>query len=223
MTSTVYLMHSGSALSWFAEALLLYSLRNFDPEGKQPTIITESELGQSKEEHRSTIWMAMSYLQDILLTNLHWWYTLWVMASLVGFDAFSLAPTRTFLNASLVDLVVIQAKMVCCLFLLPTLMIPYSPKRKQWRWNPFGLVNDLFEWFVFHPKGLFFNSKLRMELPVEEYQRGGAMFAMLPHGILPTSVGAVWYQFDSIFETVCLFFVSILIFSHFIECDAYIV
>jgi len=47
------------------------------------------------------------------------------------------------------------------------------------------------------------------EETVDAYTQGGGIcFAITPHGILPTSVIALWHQFEEIFEDVCVFFGS---------------
>lgn len=201
----VFLLHSGSIVSTIAEVFLLYSLINFLPdEENAPTPKTEMVRSATSWTAREVYWLFLSFIQDFMLTNLHWFSPLWLVLGLLGIDTFHPFRASTiwgvFANASF-------SVVVCA---LPTLLIPYSPRRKSWRWNCFGHMNNAFIKFLYHRNGLFSGSVLRFEEEtVDAYtQGGGTIFAITPHGILPTSVIALWHQFEEIFKDVCVFFGS---------------
>lgn len=58
------------------------------------------------------------------------------------------------------------------------------------------------------PYGLFRDSVIELEEKDGVYKKDGCMFAVAPHGTLPLSVWAVWFQRSDIFDRVCLFFGS---------------
>eukprot|EP00586_Coscinodiscus_wailesii_P012624 CAMPEP_0172514380 /NCGR_PEP_ID=MMETSP1066-20121228/259710_1 /TAXON_ID=671091 /ORGANISM="Coscinodiscus wailesii, Strain CCMP2513" /LENGTH=850 /DNA_ID=CAMNT_0013295025 /DNA_START=29 /DNA_END=2581 /DNA_ORIENTATION=+ len=214
----VYLLHSGSFLAWVAEITLLYSLLNFRPtsslkkSGSQHQITITSLIALAFAGGEHVFWYLFSFIQDLYITNMHWFYTIWLFATLCGFNAFSFHPFRSFGNFSLWKEVLLNTALVLGVWSLPALLVPYTSRRKEWkrlqRLNPFAIYNTAFERVMFGRKGLFCDSMLRSEEEVGVYQRDGAMFAILPHGTLPTSVFAVFYQFADIFENVCLFFGS---------------
>jgi len=208
----VFLLHSGSVVSTVAEVLLLYSLMNFlpDQEGKssevdQDTKQKEQFTGQTETwTAKKVFWLLLSYVQDLMVTNLHWVSPIWLVLGMLGIDTFH--PFR----ASTVLGVFANVGFVAVVCAMPTLLIPYSPKKKEWRWNILGLINDAFIKFMFHPEGLFSGTTLRFEEESVDAYTGeeGIMFAITPHGILPTSVIALWHQFQGIFQDVCVFFGS---------------
>jgi len=88
-------------------------------------------------------------------------------------------------------------------------LVPFSAKRKRWRYNLLGKINDCFEWALFHRQGLFHGSHLKFDEPsLDSYHKEPTMFCILPHGTLPTRVLDVWHKFDHFFDEVCCFFGS---------------
>jgi len=205
----VYLIHSGSVLSWCAESLLLYSLVDFTPRRAPMKGIPDQAIGKSKgmKEPVSAGVLLVGYVQDFIMTNLHWSFPFSFMMTSMGINLFSHQPTKSFLCAPLSE-VALNLCVLLFTWLMPYIFISYMPHKKQWRWNPFGLWNNLIEKFLFQPWGLFSGSEMKMEDNLAVYQADGAMFALAPHGTLPTSVVAVWYQFEKVFSDVCVFFGS---------------
>ena len=212
----LFLLHSGSAISTIAEILLLYSLINFLPDqsaGKSKS--SDSDLGTKSQKTQVTglkttwttkkvCWLLLSYIQDLMVTNLHWVSPIWLVSAMLGIDTFHPFKATTIWG------IFANVCFVACVCAMPTLLIPYSPRRKEWQWNSFGLINDAFINFLFHPEGLFSGTELRFEEETVDAYKGeeGIMFAITPHGILPTSVIALWHQFQDIFRDVCVFFGS---------------
>jgi len=205
----VYLLHSGSVISTVAELLLLYSLINFLPSKEEKMSVVDSYDATAARcmpvewSARKVMWFALSYFQDFALSNLHWFSPLWFISALIGLDM--LHPFRATSTAAICA----NAAFVAIMCALPSLLIPYTARRKRWRWNPFGIINDACIDFFFHREGLFAGSEIRYEeASLDTYKEEGAMFAMTPHGVLPTSVIAVWHQFEELFTEVCVFFGS---------------
>lgn len=205
----VYLLHSGSLLSWLAEGILLYSLLDFRPTKVQRSSVRRNASKSNGLESTLSIFLSLmlSFTQDFVITNLHWLLFSSMTMSLLGFNFFSLHPTKCFLCASPAD-VAFSSLLLLVSWVMPYVLVSYSPRRKRWKWNVFGLTNDAFAWFVCQPHGLFSGSQLKMEGSLDDYQRPGAMYCLAPHGTLPTSVVAIIYQFEHIFADVCVFFGS---------------
>ena len=207
-----FLIWTGATLSWVSEAFLLVSLLFYRGEEAESESESESEKvlsgggsdsspvqGQripSCRRRRRLVGWIVSFGQDIFMTNVHWFCIFVLFAPPIQ----SSGPIDAFLNF---------AKVVA-LFCLPSVMLPYSRKRKTWGWkNPLKPLSDLMEVCLLGDFGLFFDSKIIYEEEdKDEYTRGGCMFAMTPHGTLPVSVWACFYQFREIFEDCCLFFGS---------------
>ena len=214
----LFLLHSGSAISTIAEVLLLYSLMNFLPDQTaSKNKSSSSDLRVSTKSQKTQIdglkttwttrkvcWLLLSYIQDLLVTNLHWVSPIWLVLAMLGIDTFHPFEASTIWG------IVANVAFVASVCAMPTLLIPYSPRRKEWRWNFFGLINEVFINFMFHPEGLFNGTELRFEEESVDAYKGekGIMFAITPHGILPTSVIALWHQYQDIFRDVCVFFGS---------------
>lgn len=204
-----YLLHSGSVLSCMAQTLLFLSLLSFHPKKQS---ISSDGLSQGTKQAEGglasrLLWYILSVVQDIFLTNMHWFYVFWIASAMCGFHPFSLNPLATLFNLPLADAVA-DTGIVLTSWILWALIVPLSAKRKIWKWNIFGVINDRFLRFLYHSKGLFRDSRLVHEEPVETYQQSGLMFAMAPHGTLPSSVLVLWYQFEHIFAEVCMFAAS---------------
>lgn len=204
-----YLLHSGSILSGTAQILLFLSLLIFRPKSQ---IMKTDELTRGVQHVEDSIayrllWYLLSIVQDITMTNMHWFYVFWIASAICGFNPFSLNPLAKLFKLSIADAVA-DTVLVLATWVLWTIIVPYSPKRKVWKWNIFGIINDYFLRFLCHPKGLFSDSQLVYEETTEAYQQPRLMFAMAPHGTLPTSVLVLWYQFEHIFANVCLFVAS---------------
>ena len=211
----LFLLHSGSAISTIAEVLLLYSLMNFLPDqSASKSKSSGTDLGTKTQTQstglkttwttRKVCWLLLSYMQDLMVTNLHWVSPIWLVLAMLGIDTFH--PFK----ASTIWGILANVAFIVFVCAMPTLLIPYSPRRKEWRWNIFGLINGAFINFMFHPEGLFNGTELRFEEETVDAYKGeeGIMFAITPHGILPTSVIALWHQFQYIFRDVCVFFGS---------------
>ena len=204
-----YLLHSGTILSSVSQIFVFFSLLSFHPES--PPVVPGAD-GEVRDIRQMSIydhayklcWYILSIIQDLILTNMHWFYGFWITSAMFGFNPFSLDPLAKLFNLPLREAVA-DTLFVVSAWTLWALIVPYSPKRKIWKWSVFGIINDLFLRFLYHPAGLFSDSKLVHEDPLERYQQPGLMFALAPHGTLPTSVLAVWYQFEHIFGEVCLF------------------
>ena len=94
---------------------------------------------------------------------------------------------------------------VCC---LPSLLIPYSAKkRKTSLRSPFTFLASFFEFLCLGTTGMFQFSIIKLEEEEEVYLKDGCMFGMAPHGTLPLSVWALFYQ-SSVLRNVCIFFGS---------------
>ena len=170
--------------------------------------------------------------QDIFMTNIHWLFIGWIgenwkkskttilnanaalsalafaAAAPMGFDLFSLNPTAKMFNVTPLEsaLSFLKVLVVC---VIPSLFFPYSARRKPINiFNPVALLIKINETILLSPFGIFRDSMIEMEDPIESYQKDGCMFAIAPHGTLPLSVWAVWHQASHIFDSVCLFFGS---------------
>ena len=162
----IFLLHSGSAISTIAEVLLLYSLVNFLPDHNGISSDVDLDTTKSKAQviglttkwtPRKVCWLLLSYVQDFMVTNLHWVSPIWFVLAVLGIDAFHPFEASTIWG------IVANVVFVAFVCAMPTLFIPYSPKRKEWRWNIFGLINAAFINFMFHPEGLFNGTELRFE------------------------------------------------------------
>jgi hypothetical protein len=184
-----YLLHSGSILSGMGQILLFLSLLTFRPKSQ---IMNTDQCYQGQKQAEDGIasrllWYLLSFVQDIILTNMHWFYVFWIASAICGFNPFSLNPIAKLFKLSIADAVADTA-LVLTTWVLWAIIVPYGPKRKVWKRNIFGVINDYFLKFLCHPKGLFSDSRLVHEETTEAYQQPGLMFAMAPHGTLPTSV-----------------------------------
>ncbi|GMI39760.1 hypothetical protein TrCOL_g6013 [Triparma columacea] len=202
-----FLLHSGNVVGWCAEALLLYSLLNYKDkvDVDASDFIPPRERGNSK---RGPFEFLFAVGQDIFITNVHWLFIGWIAAAPMGFDLFSLNPTAKMFNVTPLESALNFLKvMVACV--IPSLFFPYSATRKPISiFNPFALLIKINETILLSPFGIFRDSMIEMEDPIESYQKDGCMFAIAPHGTLPLSVWAVWHQASHIFDEVCLFFGS---------------
>jgi len=156
-------------------------------------------------EERSVGWVLVSYVQDLILTNMHWFYTFWILLTTVGLNVFSWRPWENLFRTTVGEATK-NTLVVMLVWILYAKMIPFAPKRKVYRFNVFGLINDRFVRFLSHRKGLFHDSVLKHEETIENYRERSSVFAIVPHGTLPTSVLPVWDQFPQLFSEVCMFF-----------------
>jgi Diacylglycerol acyltransferase len=132
----------------------------------------------------------------------------WYTSAGLGFDAFSLDPTANLFNIPSCVGLMNMMKLVS-VWSLWLWLVPFSAKRKLWRYNLLGKVNDCFEWALFHRQGMFHGSHLKFDEPsLDSYHKEPTMFCILPHGTLPTRVLDVWHKFDHFFDEVCCFFGS---------------
>jgi len=206
-TSYDFLVHSGNVVGWVAEALLLYSLLNY----KDKESVDAKDFIPSRERGNSTrgpIELLFALGQDLFMTNIHWMLIIWIATAPMGFNVFSFDPMGKMFNVTPLESAInfLKVIVVC---VLPSLFFPYSAKRKPISiFNPFSLLIKINESILLSPFGIFRDSMIELEEPVEAYQKDGCMFAIAPHGTLPLSVWAVWHQASHIFDSVCLFFGS---------------
>ena len=131
-----YLFHSGSFLSWFAESVLLYSIIEFRPKETNDWNI-KGEPGH----YKSTLCHFISFIQNFVATNFHWLFCWWLFFTLMGFNTFSLTPMKGFLCASLSQ-VALNTSFLLFAWSIPYAFISYEPRRKQWKWNIFGICTS---------------------------------------------------------------------------------
>lgn len=194
-----FLLYIGSATSWFAEGLILYSLWNYQHARKSPERV--DHVAPIGTDNRHTGWLLFSYFQDLVATNMHWAYPVVFILSMLGLP-------NHFLKLSALESIARGCYLLflCC---LPAICIPFSPKRKKYKWfHVLGQFNAAFEHFLLHPKGIYFDSRMKHEGDHEDYTKDKAMFAMMPHGVVPFNVWAIFYHFEEVFGDVCLFFGS---------------
>jgi len=209
-TTFDFLLHSGNALGWVAEGLLLYSLFRYD-EGQLERKSQANNEGTAVSllpAGRPFVEFVVSILQDLFITNLHWLFISWIVVAPMGFDLFSLQPTAKLFNVTTVEGAVILLKtLLACT--LPSLLLPYSATKGELGWNhPLASFIAASERALVGPYGLFRDSAVELEDKLSAYQKGGIMFALAPHGTLPVSTWALWQQKSEIFDNVCLFFGS---------------
>jgi hypothetical protein len=87
------------------------------------------------------LWYLLSIVQDIILTNMHWLYVFWIASAICGFNPFSLNPIAKLFKLWIADAVADTA-LVLTTWVLQAIIVPYCPKRKVWKRNIFGVIND---------------------------------------------------------------------------------
>ena len=146
---TDFLLYIGSATSWFAEGLILYSLWNYQHARKSPERV--DHVAPIGTDNRHTGWLLFSYFQDLVATNMHWAYPVVFILSMLGLP-------NHFLKLSALESIARGCYLLflCC---LPAICIPFSPKRKKYKWfHVLGQFNAAFEHFLLHPKGIYFGA-----------------------------------------------------------------
>ncbi len=185
-------------LGWVAEGFLLTSIFVYEPRKNLEDNVRE----------RSPLEFVVSVCQDLFMTNLHWLFVFWFASAPMGFDLFSINPTRDLFNCSAQQGAINFFKLlfVCC---LPSLFFPYSAERHEISWKrPFAKAVKILETALLSEYGLFRDSRIVFEESEDKYSREGIMFGLTPHGTLPLSTWALWHQASHIFDHVCLFFGS---------------
>ena len=208
-TSFDFLLHSGNVLGWIAEALLLYSISNYEDKKTQERKRRQQPSRQKRpSSSRGPMEFVVATLQDLYMTNMHWFFIFWVGSAPFGFNIFSSRPLENVFNVTLVEsaLNLMLVLFICC---LPSLLFPYSATRKPISLRfPFAVLIKIAETILLSPYGVYRDSMIELEDSREAYERNGCMFAIHSHGTVPLSVWALWHQRSDIFDKVCLFFGS---------------
>jgi hypothetical protein len=98
------------------------------------------------------LWYLLSIVQDLIMTNMHWLYVFWIASAICGFNPFSLNPIAKLFKLSIADAVA-DTTLVLTTWVLWAIIVPYCPKRKVWKRNIFGVINDYFLSFYVTQKG----------------------------------------------------------------------
>ena len=198
----------GSLLSWISEGLILVSILYYQGKENLKKVADVQIAEYASKSQQNMFWLIFSLFQDLFITNFHWIYPFHLSMVMSGIRILSSNPTAHFMNITFFESIA-SGCILLIIWSLPSLLIPFSSRRKYLPLNPFWHLSNFIEWLYLHPNGLYFDSQIKfIDDNLNEYKKENTMFAFMPHGTLPFNVLAVFYHFHDIFDEVCLFFVS---------------